>query len=77
MFKVLKREGLWTQEASLVAQTVKHLPATQETWVRSLGREDPLEKAMATHSSTLAWKIPWTEEPGGLQSMGSQRVGHD
>ena len=56
---------------------VKRLPAVQETQVRSLGWEDPLEKEMATHSSTLAWKIPWTEEPGGLQSMGSQRVGHD
>ena len=63
--------------ASLVAQTVKRLPAVRETWVRSLGWEDPLEKEMATHSSTLAWKIPWTEEPGGLQSMGSQRVVHD
>ena len=62
---------------SLVAQTVKHLPTVRETWVRSLGQEEPLEKEMATHSSTLAWKIPWTEEPGGLQSMGSQRVGHD
>ena len=57
--------------------TVKRLHAVQETWVRSLGWEDPLEKEMATHSSTLAWKIPWTEEPGRLQSMGSQRVGHD
>ena len=56
--------------ASLVAQRVKRLPIVRETWVRSLGREDPLEKAMATHSSTLAWKIPWTEEPGRLQSMG-------
>ena len=56
---------------------VKCLPAMQETWVRSLGREDPLEKEMAPHSSTLAWKIPWTEESGGLQSMESQRVGHD
>ena len=56
---------------------VKHLPAMQETLVRSLGQEDPLEKEMATHSSILAWKIPWLEEPGGLQSMGSQRVGHD
>ena len=65
------------QWASLVAQMVKHLPTMQETQVRSLGREDPLEKEMATHSSTLVWKIPWTEEPGGLQSMGSQRVGHD
>ena len=63
--------------ASLVAQMVKRLPATRETWVRSLGREDPLEKEMATLSSILAWKIPWMEEPGGLQSMGSQRVGHD
>ena len=64
-------------EVSLVAQTVKHLSAVQETWVLSLGWEDPLEKEMAAHSSTLAWKIPWTEEPGGLQSMGSKRVGHD
>ena len=63
--------------ASLVAQSVKNLPAVQETWVRSLGWEDPLEKQMTTHSSILAWKISWTEEPGGLQSMGSQRVGHD
>ena len=63
--------------ASLVAQTVKNLPAMQETWVRSLAQEDLLEKGRATHSSILAWKIPWTEKPGGLQSMGSQRVGHD
>ena len=62
---------------SLVAQTVKCLPTVQETRVRSLGREDPLEKEMATHSSILAWKIPWTEEIGWLLSMGSQRVGHD
>ena len=55
---------------------VKHLPAIWETWVRSLGQEDPLEKEMATHSSTLAWKIPWTEEPDRLQPMRSQRVGH-
>ena len=59
-----------------MAQTVKLLPAVLEAWVRSLGWEDPLEKKMATHSSTLAWKILWTEEPGGLQSMGSQRAGH-
>ena len=59
-----------------MAQTVKHLPAMWETWIRSLG-QDLLEKEMATHSSTLVWKIPWTEEPGRLQSMGSQRVGHD
>ena len=63
--------------ASLVAQTLKHLPAMQETSVQSLGREDPLEKEMATHSSILAWRILWTEEPGGLQSTGSQRVGHN
>ena len=56
---------------------VKNLPTMQETWIRSPGWEDLLEKEMATHSSTLAWRIPWTEEPGGLQSMGSQRVGHD
>ena len=60
-----------------MAQTVKRLPTVQETRVQSLGQEDPLEKEMATHSSTLAWKIPWTEEPGRLQSMGLQRVGHD
>ena len=63
--------------ASLVAQKLKPLPALQETWVQSLGQKDPLEKKMATHSSILAWRIPWTEEPGGLKSMGSQRVGHD
>ena len=59
-----------------MAQTVKRLPTMQETWVQSLGWEDPLEKEMATHSSILAWKIPWTEEPCRLQSMGSQRVRH-
>ena len=63
--------------ASLVAQMVKNLPAVQETQVQSLGQEDPLEKGMATHSSILAWRIPWTEEPSGLQSKGLQRVGHD
>ena len=56
---------------------IKNLPAMQETQVQSLDLEDPLEKGLATHSSILAWRIPWTEEPGGLQSMGSQRVGHD
>ena len=56
---------------------VKYLPAVWETWVPSLSQEDPLGKGMATHSSILTWEIPWTEEPGGLQSMGSQRVGHD
>ena len=60
-----------------MTQRLKCLPATWETWVRSLGQEDPLEKEMATHSSILAWRIPWTEEPGRLQSMGSQRVRHD
>ena len=60
-----------------MAQRLKRLSAMRETWVRSLGREDPLEKEMATHSSILAWIIPWTEEPGGLQSTGSQRLGHD
>ena len=60
-----------------MTQTVKNLPAMQETQVQSLGQEDPLEEEMATHSSILVWRTPWTEEPGGLQSMGSQRVGHD
>ena len=60
-----------------MVQMVKNLLVMQETWVRSLGGEDPLEKAMATHSSILAWRKPWTEEPGRLQSMGSYRVGHD
>ena len=63
--------------ASLVDQKVKRLPAMRETWVRYLGREGPLEKEIATHSSNLAWKIPWTEEPGGLQSTGLQRVGYN
>ena len=63
--------------AAHIVQLVKNLPAVQETWVWSLGREDPLEKEIATHSSILAWKIPRTEEPGGLQSMGLQRVMHD
>ena len=63
--------------ASLVAQTVRCLPTMQGTWAQSLAWEDPLQKEMAAHSSTLAWKIPWMEEPGRLQSMGSQRVGHD
>ena len=72
-----KLEDKGPLSASLVAQMVKNLPAMQETWVRSLGWEDPLEKEMANHSSILAWRIPWTEKPGGLQSMGSQRVGHN
>ena len=65
---------VWT---SLVAQMVKRLSTMWETWVQSLGREDPLEEGMATHSSILAWRIPWTEKSGGLQSMESQRVRHD
>ena len=69
--------GHWPPGASLVTQRIKRLPAMQETRVQYLGWEDPLEKEMATHSSILAWRIPWTEEPGGLYSMGSQRVGHD
>ena len=68
---------LLPHRASLVAQMVKNLPAMQETKVRCLGQEDPLEKGMAVHSRVLAWRIPWTEEPGGLQCMGSQRVGRD
>ena len=67
----------WCVKASLLAQMVKNPPAVQETRVQSLGGEDLLEKGMATHSSSLAWRIPWTEGPGGLQSMGLQRVGHD
>ena len=69
--------GLMVTRTSLVAQTVKHLPTTWEIWVQSLGREDPLEKEMAPHSNTLAWRIPWREEPGRLQSIGLQRVGLD
>ena len=61
----------------MVAQTVKNQPSMQETWVQALGQEDLLEKGMATHFSILAWRIPWTEESGGPQSMGLQRVGHD
>ena len=64
-------------KTSLVAQMVKRVSTMRETWVRSLGRKDPLEKEMAIHSSTMAWKIPWTEEPGRLQSMLRQRIGHD
>ena len=71
-----KRKLLRQTGAFLVAQMVKNLPAMQETWVRSLGLEDPLEKGLATHSSILAWRIPWTERPGGLLSIESQRVEH-
>ena len=81
LFQSIFKVSLWWESDpeiwSYVAQMVKHLPAMRETWVRSLGWEDPLEKEMATHSSTLAWKIPWMEETGRLQSMGSRRVGHD
>ena len=75
--QISKRDEVSEVSASLVAQTVKCLPTMWETRVQSLGREDSLEKEMATHSSILAWRIPWIEEPGRLQSMGSQRVGHD
>ena len=80
LFKMLKDDAIKVLHSicqHMVVQWVKCLPTMQETWVRSLGPEDPLEKEMATHSSTLAWKIPWTEKPGRLQSMGSQRVGHN
>ena len=73
-FRVQFGNSSWWHQASLVAQMVKNPPAMQETQVRSLGREDPLEKGMATHSSILAWRMPWTEEPGGLQSMGLQTL---
>ena len=70
--------NIWRQFwSSLVAQLVKNLPAMQDTWIQSLGWEDLLEKGMATHSNILSWRIPWTEELGGLQSMGLQRVGHN
>ena len=75
--EVMGLDAMIFQSASLVAQRLMHVPAMQETWVRSLGQEDALEKEMATHSHILAWRIPWTEEPAGLQSMGSQRVGQD
>ena len=71
----LKKQAYYTEITSLVAQMVKSSPAMWETWVQSLGWEDPLEEEMATHSSILAWRIQWIEEPGRLRSMGSQRVG--
>ena len=67
---------MWWVGTSLIVQMVKNLPAIQETWVQSLGEEDPLEKEMTSQSNLLAWRIPWTEEPGGLQSMGLQRAEH-
>ena len=72
-----KIKTITRDRASLVVQSVDNLPAIQKTWIQSLGQEDPLEEEMATHSSILAWRIPWTEEHGGLQSMGLQRVRHD
>ena len=75
--KKKKSRSMGPNGTSPVAQTVKRLPTMGETWILSLSREDLLEKEMATHSSILAWKTPWTVEPGRLQSMGSQRVGHD
>jgi len=77
MYKIQRNLFIIYLWASLVAQRLKCLPPMWETWVRSVGQEDPLEKEMATHSSILAWRIPWMEEPDRLQSMGSQRVGHD
>ena len=77
VFPFFNLGSFFLNKASLVAQMLKNLPAMHETWVRSLGWEDPLEEGMATHSSILAWRIRWTEEPGGLQSMGSQRVRQD
>ena len=77
LLKLYRHKSYKAIGASLVAQRIKHLPAVQETWVQFLGWEDPLEKEMANCSSTLAQKIPWMEEPGGLQSMRSQKVGHD
>ena len=71
--RLLDKEMATHSRASLVSQLVKNLPSIWETWVRSLGREDPLERGIATHSSILAWEIPWIEEPSGLQSMGSQK----
>ena len=75
--KDLVEVSVINQGSSLVAQLVKNLPAMQETYIWYLSQEDPLEKEMETHSSIPAWEIPWTEEPGGLQSMGSQRMEHD
>ena len=75
--KLLVAKYISTRDIIWASQRVKNLPTIWETWLRSLGWEDPLEMEMATHSNMLAWRIPWTEEPGGLQSMELQRVGHD
>ena len=75
--KVKTVKLLWKTVWQFVAKSLKNIPAIQETQVQFLGWEEPLEKEMATYSSILAWEIPWSEEPGGLQSMGSERVGHD
>ena len=77
LFSTFNRVFKGGRGASLAAQTVQNLPATQETWIQSLDREHPVEKGMATHSSILAWRIPWTKKSGGLQFMGSQRVRHN
>ena len=77
IYKAYVSVSIYVQMGFLAAQMVKNLPATQVTWVQFLGQEDTLEKGMATHSSIIAWRIPWTEEPGQLQSTGSQRIKHD
>ena len=77
ILKYINVSNQYVIHLKIIAQLVKNLPTMQETWVQSLGQEDPLEEGMATHSSILAWRIPWTEEPGGLQSKGSQRVEHN
>jgi len=77
ILKYINVSNQYVIHLKIIAQLVKNLPTMQETWVRSLGQEDPLEEGMATHSSILAWRIPWTEEPGRLQSIGLQTVGHN
>ena len=77
ILKYINVSNQYVIHLKIIAQLVKNLPTMQETWVRSLGQEDPLEEGMATHSSILAWRIPWTEEPGRLQSIRLQTVGHN
>ena len=77
ILKYINVSNQYVIHLKIIAQLVKNLPTMQETWVQSLGQEDPLEEGMATHSSILAWRIPWTEEPGRLQSIGLQTVGHN